>query len=823
MTKKVLFIIFNLTLSIYSLYSQQGGGPNQMPANGIISGTVVDATGTPVEYATITLISLRDSSIVTGGISDAKGKFKLSELKLGAYKAVIKLLGFESKEINPIYLFPKGKGQGQGIEQDFGTVELDNSSIAIDAVTVTGEKSNVQYKIDKKVINVAQDINATSGTAVDILQNIPSVSVDIEGNVQLRGSGSFTVLIDGKPTALQGSEALQSIPSTMIENIEIITNPSAKFDPNGAAGIINIILKKKKTLGLNGIANASVGTGDKYSGNFSLNYKVGKLNFTGGFEYRDETRRGSGISKREIYSVDTTFSMNSNGSRNMKNKGFGITAGVDYYINDKNTISFNGRYGNREFKMMSSTFYDEFTSPLSFNDYYIRSNDMGFGGFVGNSNLDFEHKFKKPDQKLNISFNYSTRDGSRLNNQYKYITDQFGVINDDNPELRKEDEIGPSKDYRYKLDYVSPLGTNGMLEAGYQGRNEIENEDLVYSNYNSISGLWEIDPVRSNKIDFNQTTQAVYGTFASKIIGFDYKIGLRSEYYTRVLNQVTIGDEYTMSKLDFFPSAYITRQLTKTKQIQLNYSRRINRPGGRQLDPFPDYSDPKNIRAGNPYLDAEYIDSYELNFQNQFNQSFISVETYYRRTNNLMTDVTYQLGGDTLYRTMDNLNHDNSIGFELNSNLVLNKWWRLNASGTVYYYQMIGKIEGEDISNESVNWNLRLNNTFSFKTKTKIQITGFYNGPSVTAQGTRDGFFFSNLSVRQDFLNDKLSLTATLQDVFGTSSFSNTQTTSGFYTYNKFSREPHVVTLALTYRINNFKQKRSGDRNGEEDMNMEMQ
>lgn len=289
MIKKVLFLISGLVLSFYSLYAQQGGGPGQMPANGIISGTVVDPAGTPVEYATISLYSLRDSTLATGGITDAKGKFKLSELKLGAYRAVIKLLGFESKEIKPIYLFPKGRGEGQGIEQDFGTIELSSSSIAIDAVTVTGEKSNVQYKIDKKVINVAQDINATSGTAVDILQNIPSVSVDIDGNVQLRGSGSFTVLIDGKPTALQGSEALQSIPSTMIENIEIITNPSAKFDPNGAAGIINIILKKKKSLGLNGIANASVGTGDKYSGNFSLNYKVGKLNFTGGIEYRRAT------------------------------------------------------------------------------------------------------------------------------------------------------------------------------------------------------------------------------------------------------------------------------------------------------------------------------------------------------------------------------------------------------------------------------------------------------------------------------------------------------------------------------------------------------
>jgi outer membrane cobalamin receptor len=252
----------------------------------------------------------------------------------------------------------------------------------------------------------------------------------------------------------------------------------------------------------------------------------------------------------------------------------------------------------------------------------------------------------------------------------------------------------------------------------------------------------------------------------------------------------------------------------------LNYSRRIDRPGGRQLDPFPDYSDPQNIRAGNPELEPEYIDSYELNFQQQFSKSFVSIETYYRRTNNLITNVSYLLEDNVLYRTYENMNHDNAIGIEFNANLFLNKWWRLNASGSGFYYQILGQISGEDISTESFNWNLRFDNSFSFKSNTKVQITGFYNAPSVTVQGKTEGFFFSNLAVRQDLMKGNLTITAQLQDIFGSMGHHFSETTDTYSTVTNFSREARVVTLALTYRLNNYKQKRNGE--GREDMEMDM-
>jgi outer membrane receptor protein involved in Fe transport len=837
MNKLKILIAIMLFYSWNGLFAQGPGGQMEIPANGIITGKVVDDQGKPLEYATISLVSLRDSAIISGAISDTEGKFKMADLKLGVYVMKIKVLGYETKEVKPIFLMPKGRGKGEGIEQNFDNITLGNSEIKLDDVTIVGEKSRVQYKIDKKVINPSQDIAASSGTAVEILQNTPSVNVDIDGNVELRGSSNFTVLIDGKPTVLTGSEALQQIPANLVENIEIITNPSAKYDPDGAAGIINVVLKKKKSLGVTGLVNLSAGTKDKYKGNVTLAYKTGKVGFNASIDYRNEKRYGSGTQLKEtdylkqLNIIDSSSYSNYDGSRDMHMKGLGFQGGLDFYLNDKNTLSISGRYNDRDFGFISNSYYHDWNNPQTFDNYYLRQSESGFGGSSYNLNLDYSLKFNKPDQKLDFSFSYQNRDGDRKSDQFKYYTDANKNLLDIEPELNKSDETGPENDYRFKLDFVSPVGQSGVFESGYQGRIEIEDQNFIYSNFNSPANSWIIDPIKSNNVKFSDNIQALYTTYANKIWGFDYKFGLRAEYNLRTLDQLTAGDDYKFDKFDLFPSAYITRQLTKTQQIQLNYSRRINRPDGRELDPFKDYSDPKNIRAGNPELDPEYVDSYELNFQQQLKKSFISFETYYRRTNNLISQDNKSLGGDTTLITYKNYDHDNSIGFEMNANLFITNWWRLNVSGSGFYYQINNQDAFSNNSRESFNYNFKFDNSFSLKSKTKIQLTGFYRGPSVTAQGTSEGFFFSNIAIRQDLLKGKLTLSAQLQDIFGSAkmkSGSEYETSmSPTLTIKQnisqvFMREARVVTFSLTYRLNNFKQKRSSEKPDDVEMEMDM-
>lgn len=818
---KFLSAFLFISLSINNFAQKPGGGQGrEMPTIGILSGVVTDKEGVPVEYATVSLFSMRDSKLVTGGITDGKGHFKIKEIKLGVYKVNIKFIGFKTKTIKPIFLLPKGRGKGQGTEQDLGTIKLEGSSVEIDDVNVVADKSHVQYKIDKKVVNVSQDINAAGGTAVDILENTPSINVDIDGNVELRGSTNFTVLIDGKPTVLEAADVLQQIPANAIENIEIITNPSAKFDPDGAAGIINIIMKKKKSKGFNGIINLSAGTRDKYKGNVLLNQRTGKFNFSAGLDYRNEMRYGTGLQDRVTFYPDTAYHMYYDGSRNMNIFGYGFQAGVDYYLNDNNTISVSGKYGEREFARGSLSDYHEWSDPVRVDEYYLRDNKMGYSGKTYNLNLNYSLKFKKPDRKLDILLYYSMWDGKKIDDQFKYITDSEGNIVDNNPEKRKADEVNPREHFRYQFDYVTPVGTTGLVEAGYQGRFDISTADYRYS-YDSL-GIWIPDLEKSDKATFNRNIQAVYTTFASKFAGFEYKLGLRAEYTDRLIDQYTTGEKFAINRFDFFPSAYITRELNKKQQLQLSYSRRINRPGGRHLNPFPNYSDPLNVRVGNPALEPEYVDSYEFNFQNRFKKSFVSMEAFYRRTNNLMTLVNILGEDNVIYRTYENLNHDNSAGMEITANLNLYKWWRFSGSGSAYYYSIIGEIQDQDISTESFNWRLRFNNTFNIKSNTRIQLTGFYTGKSVTAQGTRDAFYFANLAIRQDFLKKKLTLTAQVRDIFNSMGHVFTRDTDDFYTYSEFSREGQVLTLSVTYRINNYKKKRGQGRGGDDMEGMDM-
>ena len=799
-----------------------GSGGREVPEIGVLSGTVYDADGTPVEYATVSLFSLRDGKLVTGGITDAKGHFKIEKIRLGAYKVHIKFIGFNTKVIKPLYLMPKGRGKGQGVEQNLGKIVLETASVEMDEVNVVADKAHVQYKIDKKVVNVSQDMNSAGGTAVDILENTPSINVDIDGNVELRGSTNFTVLIDGKPTVLPSEDVLQQIPANAIENIEIITNPSAKYDPDGAAGIINIVMKKKRSSGFNGVVNLSAGTQNRYKGNVLLNYKTGKFSFMAGMDYRDEMRYGTSMQERITYYPDTNYFMNYAGDRDMNIYGLGFQGGVDYYINDNNTLSLSGRYGGREFERLSELYYHEWSDPVLDDDYYLRDNTIGYSGDAFNIDLTYTLKFKKPNQKLDALFYYSNWEGSRIDHQDKYITNESGEIIDNNPEKRKADEINPRQNFRYQFDYTSPVGLNGMIEAGWQGRWDYSTSDYVYS-YDS-SGIWIIDPERTNSAEFSRNIQAVYGTFANGFKGFDYKLGLRLEYTDRLIDQYTTGDKFPVNRFDYFPSAYITKELNKKQQIQLSYSRRINRPRGRNLNPFPDYSDPANVRVGNPALEPEYVDSYELNFQNRFKKSFVSVEAFYRRTNNLITRVRVLGDDNVIYSTYDNLNYDNSLGMEFVANLNLLKWWRLNGSLSSYYYSLIGVVDGEDVSDESFNWRFRLNNTFSFKTNTRIQLTGFYTAPSVRAQGTRGAFYFANIAVRQDFLNKKLSLTLQFNDMFNTMGHNFTSETNTFYTYSEFTRQGQVLMFSVTYRINNYKDKRSKGRgDGESDFGGDME
>jgi len=770
--------------------------PASLPKNGAVVGKIIESgSKVPLEYANVAIYSTSDSSLAGGGIADAKGFFYVPNLAPGAYYLDAKFIGYESTVKENIKI---GRDQ---LKIDLGTIELIPASANLNEVKVVAQDRPIAYEIDKKVVDPSQFPTAANGTAVDVLANTPSVSVDIEGNVSLRGSSNFTVLIDGRPTPFSAADALEQIPASTIRNIEIITNPSAKFDPDGNAGIVNINTKKSKITGFSGIVNANADSYGSLSGDFLLNYKIGKFNFFVGGNRAN--RKGMGQSNRMniTYGADTVTTTAFGESENGHNS-WSTKAGVDYYINDKNTLSFaanlNGRSrlnsGINDFTESSTSGYQ--LNTLTNSNGEGSSNNMAF-------NLDYKRTFDRPGAELTAMLYYSTGTDDELSYFEQFLSDTI-LYNG-----QKNWEYGDESQTRFKLDYVYPISSKMKLETGYQAllKNEFGWNDV---HWYSVADDYE--PQKSSLYytdsDFKQNIQALYATWSNSGQKFGYQLGLRAEYTNRLITYSGSADEFKIDKWDFFPTIHLSFNLSEKQQLTTSYTRRIQRPRGHFLEPFKTYTDAYNIRQGNPGIENEYVDSYEIGYQLQLDKGFVSTEIYHRQINNKIEPISSVYSETVMLQTFDNIGTDYSTGVEMMLNYKPTKWWMFNLMGNVYRYQIIGELYGRDVNQLSTNWNSRLSNTFNITKTTKLQVDAMYNSPTTSAQGRRDGFLFSNVAVRQDLFNNKLNVTLSVRDVLNTAKFGFESSGEGFYNKSSFDMKSPVFSIALSYKINNYKQQR---------------
>jgi len=810
--KKIFFIGSFISMFLFSSAIAQipergpaSSDPSNLPSDGYMSGIILDGlTDEPVEFAIVAIYSQRDSALVNGGLTDSLGKFEFKELGYGPYYIEIKFVGFKDTRMTGINVTPKNKSV------DLGEIRIENTATDLGNVVVTGERPQMSYKIDRKVLYVESNVTAIGGTAVDVLENTPSIQTDIEGNVTLRGSSNFTVLIDNRPSILEGSEALQQIPASTIERIEIITNPSAKYDPDGTAGIINVILKEQKRKGLTGIVDLSYGRFNQYSADALLNYRINKFNIFAGVELQNRSMRGNGISERESYLNDTTIFLDSEENGKFGGKGKEFRAGIEFFPDKNNAISLEGEFDNRGFGRTSSSEYHSYTMPLTSDIYYLQDN---FSERYGNSyslRLNYDHVFGSPDHKLQTSVYYSREKDGSIEELTDTQTDSEWNENDPAPYMQKSNESGNETEVRFYADYYRPVGAEGKLEAGYQLRYESGNTDYRYNEFDHILNDWVNFEERNNDFGLMRNIQAAYAIFGTSTRIVDFQVGLRAEYTDRVLSQRALDEKYEIHRIDFFPSAYITKKLPLDQQLQLSYSRRINRPRTWFLDPFPSYQDPLNIRVGNPGLEPEYVDSYELNYQKMNKTTSITAELYYRQTNNMMSRVSSLRDDNVMVSTMDNIGKDYSFGTELMFNAKPLKWWDISLTGTLFRYWIKGEIEGEEVNQMTNTWNARLNNSFKLKWNTRVQLMAFYNAPSVTAQGERGGSFMINGGVRQDFFKNQLTAALQVRDIFRTMHMEDISRGTNFYTYNERRPMGPIYTISLSWRINNYKKEANG-------------
>eukprot|EP01029_Cantina_marsupialis_P022172 TRINITY_DN539_c0_g1_i1.p1 TRINITY_DN539_c0_g1~~TRINITY_DN539_c0_g1_i1.p1 ORF type:complete len:820 (+),score=116.08 TRINITY_DN539_c0_g1_i1:6908-9367(+) len=774
---------------------------------GIIKGVVLDDhLKSPVEYATVSVYSMADSTLIDGTITDAKGGFKLSELKPGKYFVEISFIGYNKAAVRNIPISKSRK------IADLKVVKLRPSTEALDEVTVTTERLPVQYQIDKKVIPVSKQITAASGTAVDVLENVPSVSVDIEGNVSLRGSSNFTVLVDGKPSILEASDILEQMPASVIENIEIITNPSAKYDPEGTAGIINVITKKNKESGLTGVANLNLGSQNNNGGDILINYRKKKWNFNFGVDYNNRQFEGSNESENRTTIEDVTNFVLSEGDSKMQRLGYGVRTGVDFDLDEKNQFSFGFRYGIREMERSSVQDYQEFTSvnttPKLYDSRDKWERDMTFV----NSNFNYTRKFEGKGHEWSNQVSYSHR-GSGDEQSQNALFDADGIQT--SGQIASEE--GPGTKWEIRSDYTLPLGKDSKFELGYQGQIRSSEADTKQFEYVPATGKHEFRPLFSHDVSYDRNVHGLYTTYANKTGKFGYQLGFRTEYTKREIEYKDNSEKFTIDRWDFFPTIHTQMDLGNKNQLMASYTRRIQRPRGWYLEPFVTWTDAYNVRQGNPNLDPEYIDSYELGWMKRFGDQSVSLEAYYKVTNNKIERVRSVYEENVMLSTMENVGKDYSLGIEATINLSFAKWFKNDLIGNFYHYKEEGDFAtqnsaGEDVvqdfSTESYNWSLRNNSTFILDKATRFQFTVFYMSDTDWAQGTRKGFLMTSAAVKRDFFKRKLSATLQVRDVFGTSEHETLYTGAGFYNFRKMEPKTPTLRLKLSYKINNYTMKR---------------
>ncbi|MDA3820547.1 MAG: TonB-dependent receptor [Candidatus Delongbacteria bacterium] len=791
-----------------------GGRPNGDFAGkgGAIKVKVIDKTTSGlVEYASIVVYSVKDSSLVTGGVSDSKGVAFITQIPFGNYYVDIDFIGYIKQRKENIEITESKRFV------DLGTVKLPQAAEVLQDVEVAADRKHIDYKIDKKIVNVSQDITSSGGSAVDALENVPSIQTDIEGNVQLRGSSSFTVLIDGKPTPLDGSEALQQIPASSIENIEIITNPSAKFDPDGTAGIINVIMKENQKQGVNGNFNLSYGSFNAFNGDFLVNARTGKFNFFVSGSYRDGKRKSETESLRATFS-DSTFVNDVEGEGEFQHKGYDARVGADYFLTDKDIFTISGEYGNRGFERSGVSNYDQFTTDITerpFDDpsvdhtYYINQSGFSVSSDYISGDLNYQHKFNDEGHDLQAYVYYSSVVTDETSGfEQEYTNNEFEVLDSVTPVKERSIQDGENTRFRAKLDYTYPFSEHGKFEAGYQFRNRIGLTDYNYEVCDE--GTFIDDSSQFNDVDFNRQVQSAYSTYTNRLGKFDFMLGLRLEYTNRLFISNIMNNEWTYSKLDYFPSLHVSRKLAWDIQLQASYTRRIRRPRPWFLDPFRSKMDEYNYREGNPGLEPAYIDSYELNAQKRFGKHFVALETFYRQTHNKFEHITRvdSMNPDILISSFDNVGSDESYGLEMMGNFNFATWWNLNITADIYRYSLDAMIEGTSTQKSTITYSGRLNNTFKIpKTNTRFQIFGMYRSPSVTAQGERGSFFMVNAAVKQSFLDRKLSVMFSLDDVLGTMKHHRESYTDYFYSYHEFDMISPTFKITVSYILNDFERR----------------
>jgi len=798
----------------------------------LIKGIILEeGTNYPLEYSTVSFIN-KQGKTVTGGITDTEGKYSI-EVPPGVYTVKFEFISYKSKEL---------KNQNLTKNTTLPTVNLALDAASLDEVVIRAETTEVQVRLDKKIYNIGKDLTAGGATVSDALNNVPSVTVDIDGAIALRGNENVRILINGKPSAIAGfgsTDALRQLPAEAIERVEVITSPSARYDAEGTAGILNIILKKEKTLGLNGSLSTSLGVPLNSSASGNINLRTDKFNIfnTTGVYYRNSP--GNAFFNNNYFPRTVIDSAGNQVIREPQfdqvierrkydrmGKGFNTNLGIEYFLTDKSSVTASVFYrkGDGEDETTNNTFnYNNNTIEERITRIEIESEDDESYQF----SLNYVNDFNDNGHKLTADFQYE----SDKETERSFITER--EVFPDNEILPAEDIIQKEDQTEYlaQADYVLPIGENAQFEAGYRGNFEETITDYTLLEESGTSGIFDRNDSLSNIFTYNENVHAVYSQYGNKFGKFSFLLGLRVEN-TQLKGKVDAENvtENTSFDLNFdknytglFPTVNLTYELKENENITLGYNRRINRPRNWFINPFPSRSSEANVFQGNPDLDPAYASAFDLGYLKRWKKLTLTSSIYYQYETDAFERVQEETGevtsnGIPVIRTIPiNLSTNERYGFELGLLYNPTKWLNLNGSFNYFLFKTEGFYNDVDYGAENTSYFGRFSSKVKLPAKIEWQTNAFYRGPSNNSQTESDGILSVDMAMSKDIMDDNGTLALNVSDLFNTRKRNSITTTDTFTSESEFQWRQRQVTLTFTYRFNQKKQRQRPERGNDDD------
>ncbi|KAF2519720.1 TonB-dependent receptor [Flavobacterium salilacus subsp. salilacus] len=780
------FFLLFLIGSLATMHAQNPGS---------LSGKVIDKTSSePLPY--VSIVVKENDKVVTGGITDDKGEFVIKNLPLNTYTVEIQFMGYKTNSLS-------ANINNDNKAVSIGTIVLAEAATELNEVEIVNEISTIEQKIDRKVITVGRDLTTAGGTASEIMNNIPSVNVDQDGNISLRGNQNVRVLVDGRPTNMSPAQLLKQIPSTSIKKIELITNPSAKYNPEGMSGIINIILHKNANDGFNGSFNAGITFGEtpKYNNSVDMNYRTGKVNFFTNLGSNTGKYFNDGYVAREDINSRQVFDITND------NDGFLGKIGMDYYINDNNTLSV---YTNQNYGEGLGNVGIDITYPPGsvFTDTYqlaVYDTDNRNNAY----NIAYKHKFEKEGHTLDFEGNYND-DASNQDAEFTTTVGNITTVYND----KIEDD---GKNITMNLDYVNPINEKSTLELGAEAR-IIGSEN----NYTTTNPNVTNPALQNSNYTYDLNIYSAYATFGQKFEKFSYQLGARFESYKAEANfnrgDVTFNDDY----ITVYPSAYLTYTLDEKNMFQISYSRRVDRPSLQQTKPVREFATPLVTSLGNQYLRPQFTNSVELNYTKMVGQgSSITAGVFYRLINDEISRILYP--DETTENTQDqimsfgNFDRNTAFGFEVSANYKITKWWNIQPAIDFSSISQKGVVsmlvDGTTDEYESVikevdvaAFNARLNSNFSVNERLSFLLFGFYRGAVDGVQNNSKDMHKIDSGARYTLLDNKMSLSLRFNDMFNTMRY-GFDSNNPFPQNGEFRWESRSVYFGLNYRFGGGKNR----------------